>query len=421
MEQRENEGVELKATHGTIAQDIREAFEEMATVAAASQCKNFLYHASINPKEGEHLTPEQWEKAVELLAQKLGLEGHQRVEVEHIKDGRAHRHVVFNRVDPDTLTAVRMSHNYRKHEAAAREMEREFGLDHVNNSFDRGGGDGGGKPYEQKDFDQARRTKKDPRRVTADLSAAWEESSTGAEFIIKADKLGYIIAKGDRRDFVAIDEGGGVHSVGRRTKTKAADVRQKMADIDPDILPDVEKAREYQQAREQERERRQKAKAGAGMYNNASMDEQQQDANRHAKDRNEAKQEQARREQAQRADEQKQQEQAKREQAQKEAPQKQERQAREQREQQRKQGERPQPQQQAGADPRSGTKSGAIGKERGQGEQRADEQKARTEQTAEQVRAQQQKAMRELFERNFGSGHNEATKERWERGRTRER
>lgn len=373
---------------------MKETLGEMAIIAGASNCKNYLYHASINPKEGENLTPEQWDFAVDLLAKNLGLEGHQRAVVEHVKDGRAHYHVVFNRVNPETLKAVRMSHSFRKHEATSRELEREFGLDHVPSSFERDG-DGGQqqeKAYSQKDFDQARRTKVDPRTVAADLSEAWEKSNNGTEFIKEAERRGYIIAQGDERDFVALDSGGGVHSIARRTKTKAADVRVKMEDVDRDTLPNVEEARERQQTRRQEKataqqrekEHRENARAiylGATLYDRAGMAEQQKDALRHAHDRNSAQQNPSMGKPA------------------------------EQKQQQQTQEQTPQQGQSHG---------GAIGKEKGQTEQRREERQNRTEQTAEQIRERQREIMREIFERSHGK-QNTATLEKAERDRGRER
>ena len=54
-----------------------------------------------------------------------------------------------------------------------------------------------------------------------------------------------------------------------------------------------------------------------------------------------------------------------------------------------------------------------------QKEQKREEARARTEQTEATQRQTQKEIMRELFERQFGKGHNENTREKWERGRER--
>ncbi len=123
----QNEKAELKEVYGTVANDIKGALFEMELIASGTRCKNHLYHVSINPRESENITPEQWIRAIDLLAKNLRLDGHQRVVVEHIKEGRQHMHVVWSRIDIETMTAVRLSQNYRLHELTERQLEKEFG------------------------------------------------------------------------------------------------------------------------------------------------------------------------------------------------------------------------------------------------------------------------------------------------------
>ena len=63
-----------------------------------------------------------------------------------------------------------------------------------------------------------------------------------------------MLARGDRRDFVAIDPTGGMHSLARRVEgAKAADVRQRFADIDPASVPPVAQARQAARANSAQR------------------------------------------------------------------------------------------------------------------------------------------------------------------------
>ena len=50
------------------------------------------------------MTPEQWQRAVDVLDKELGLEGQPRAVVMHEKRGREHIHVVWARTDIDTMT-----------------------------------------------------------------------------------------------------------------------------------------------------------------------------------------------------------------------------------------------------------------------------------------------------------------------------
>lgn len=259
-----NERAEVIEVRGTLATDAKGAIKEMAEVAAGSRCGDFLYHLQINPEKGDRLTPEQWRRAVEIAEKKLGLENHQRVVFAHIKDGREHYHVVWNRVDAETLLAVNMGHNYRAHERAAQQMEREFGLEPVERRPNLEGGRKADRAPESWQYKQAERTKgQNPREMKAEvksilrragIEAALEgREATGSDFAAALADHGYKLAKGDRRDFVLIDAAGGEHSLGRMAGIKAAELRELMADVDREKLPSVDQAKQEQVARSLER------------------------------------------------------------------------------------------------------------------------------------------------------------------------
>lgn len=241
-----NEVSRVHEVRGTIASDPRGALQEMAAIASASRCTNFLYHASINPEAREHLTPEQWRKAVDTLEKNLGLEGHQRILFEHFKGGRQHFHIVWNRVDAETIRAVRMSNNYLVHERTARELEREFGLKRVQgvHAEREKGSPRPSRTPQQWEIERGKKSGLDPRAIKAEITELWNENSTGREFAAAIEDRGYVLLKGDRRDFCILDQAGDIHSLARRIDgAKAADVREKMKDIDRERLPDVETIR----------------------------------------------------------------------------------------------------------------------------------------------------------------------------------
>jgi hypothetical protein len=105
----------------------------MWAVASHSKVKKALHHISINPHKDERITDEQVLKIVERCEQKYGYKpaNHQRVIVEHIKDGRQHFHVIWNRVSLATGKAVWPGHHWKKSKQASREMEKELGLRRV--------------------------------------------------------------------------------------------------------------------------------------------------------------------------------------------------------------------------------------------------------------------------------------------------
>lgn len=238
----ENEHVHVVDIRGLAAENVMEAFREMDALASGTRCKNFFYHANINPRADEVLTPEQWDKAVDTLESNLGLEGHSRFVVEHEKEGRAHRHVIWSRIDTDSMTAVSDSKNYAAHEHTARALEEEFGHVVVQGAH----GHDGKRPergHDNWETFRGDRSGIDPKTVKVELSELWQQADSGKAFAAALDERGYVLCKGDRRDFCIVDAAGDAHSLARRLDgVKAAQVRERMADIDREGLPTVAEA-----------------------------------------------------------------------------------------------------------------------------------------------------------------------------------
>src|SRR6202046_4772008 len=112
------------------AKNLDDAFHNMWIVAGCTKATKPLHHISINPMKDERLADKQVLAIVERLEQKYGYKQfqHQRVIVEHVKDGRQHFHVVWNRVSLQYGTAVWPGLHWKKSKEAAREMEKELGL-----------------------------------------------------------------------------------------------------------------------------------------------------------------------------------------------------------------------------------------------------------------------------------------------------
>jgi hypothetical protein len=102
----------------------------MWVVASNTRATKPLHHVSINPMKDERLTDKQVLAIVGRLEEKYGYEmfHHQRVIVEHVKDGRQHFHVMWNRVSLYTGRPVWPGQHWNKSKQTAREMEKELGL-----------------------------------------------------------------------------------------------------------------------------------------------------------------------------------------------------------------------------------------------------------------------------------------------------
>lgn len=271
---------------GFCADEIAGAMQEMDAIGKASECEKYVYHASINPSLSDHLTEEQMLQAVDILERHLKLQDHQRVIVSHEKDGREHYHIAWNRVDPETMKAVTMSHNYRAHEQAAREIERTFDLEQTNGRHT-GGGPEPERGPKQWETDRGRRTGVDPRELAKHVQELWGEALDGQDFKKELENYGYLLARGDSRAFLVVDHNGDLHSLARRLGLKAAEVRAGLSDIDPAQLMSAEEAQERQKERKAEGRA---AELGTTLFDRGDMVSQQQDANRQAADHQKAAQ-----------------------------------------------------------------------------------------------------------------------------------
>lgn len=239
-----NEKAEIRELRGVLADDLKGALREMQAVAGASRCgPDFMYQANINPRADERLSPEQWQKAVDTLEKNLGFEGHARVVVEHEKEGRQHYHVIWSRVD-ENLKTVSPYYDYLTCRQTADQLEQAFGLAPVPERRL------GPQPIQLWEQQKGEQTKIDPKAMKAELSALWREADSGQAFAAALEERGYILAQGDRRDFCVIDHAGTAHSLARRLDgVKAAEVRERMADIERESLPTVTQASAAQRDR----------------------------------------------------------------------------------------------------------------------------------------------------------------------------
>ena len=270
MRKGKNERVSLKEIRGFCSEKITGAMQELDAIGNASACENYVYHASINPAFSDHLTPEQMLQAVDILERHLKLENHQRVIVSHEKEGREHYHIAWNRLDPETMTAVKMSHNYRAHEEAAREIERTFSLEHTQGRHT----EGGPKPErgpKQWESDRGRRSGLDPNDISAEVSEVWRSTETAEAFRAEIEARGYLLAVGKSRAFLLVDQNGDPHALARRAKVKGGEVKERFASLNSESLPTLEDARATLGERSAEADRQKALEKSFGAFQRAKL------------------------------------------------------------------------------------------------------------------------------------------------------
>lgn len=311
----EANGIEQGDTLQTILADFQHS-------AAGSQCEKPLFHVQFRTAEGEHLTREQWLESVNRLEKRLELTGHERVIVTHRLNGQDHVHVAWNRMPTEQGNAAELHFYKHKCTDVARELEWDFCLRQLTNDRKRG-------KLSHDEERQALRHGKSPQQIKEELRECWHEADNGQSFAAALDEQGYVLAKGDRRDFVIVGQEGDIYSVARVTGSRVAEVRHRLADLERENLPSVEEARQIQldrattraalkwedelakaaiekagreeaEARQLRDEMKEKERAGhlaATLYDRGGMVSMQHDAMRHLKDAHRHQQEQAKQEQ----------------------------------------------------------------------------------------------------------------------------
>jgi MobA/VirD2-like, nuclease domain len=236
------ERVEMGEVRGFASNDIREAFRSVDAMAVGTQCEKPLFHAQVRCPDGEHLSREQWQHVANRIESKLGLAGQARAITFHINEqtGDAHMHVGWSRIEEETMTAKNLAFFKFRLKEVSRELETELGLTPVTNHRERPDM----APTHDED-EQARRLGVDIHTVRGNIRECWERSDNGHSFAAALAGEGLTLAKGERRDFIVIDQEGGIHALGKRILgSTAGEVRARCADLDRESLPTVEQARE---------------------------------------------------------------------------------------------------------------------------------------------------------------------------------
>jgi hypothetical protein len=240
------------------ASSLVEAFRDWQTLVEGTHGSKGLYHANIDPAQNYTMTPEQWQRAVAVLEKELKLEGQPRAVVMHEKHGREHIHVVWARTDIDEMILRSDSQNYQAHERASQMLELEFGHEHVPGKHAKR--DREKQPEfpraeaNHAEWQQGERTGLHPAEQKDQITSLKQSADNAQAFKAALEEQGYVLARGDRRDFVIVDQAGQVHSLGRQIRgVKPSSLREFMKGIDPQTLPTAEQAAGLQKQKQDER------------------------------------------------------------------------------------------------------------------------------------------------------------------------
>jgi len=254
----DNERVELADLRGTIADDLHGAFAEFDAIASGTKAKKPLYSLSINPSEP--LTREQYFEAVEAIENKLGLTDQPRAIVFHTKEGREHCHVVWSRIDGLEMKAIHLAHDRRKLCDMAVQLAEKHGHELPEGLKAWKKREQFKKEQLEANLAENAQTKKTgitPEQRRAEITEAYEVADSAMAFQNALEEKGYILANGDRRAFVVVDEFGDVHSLSRHIKgVKSKELNERLGSLESATLPSVEQAKVQARARQKAAEER---------------------------------------------------------------------------------------------------------------------------------------------------------------------
>lgn len=237
----ENDHVTVHDIRGFVSDDLAEALREAYAMSRGTRCRQFLFSLSLNPPEYADVPIEEFEAAIEEIEKRLSLVGQPRIVVFHEKNGRRHCHCVWSRIDADKLVAVRMSHFKRKLMDVSRHLYLKHGWK-MPKGMERGE-QRSPLHLTREEYRQAVRLSEDPQALKAMFKAAWEQSDSKATFIRALEEKGLLLARGDKRGYVAIDVKGGVYSLTRWIDIGTRDLKARLGA--PETLPDIPAAKAF--------------------------------------------------------------------------------------------------------------------------------------------------------------------------------
>ena len=239
LNEHDNDHITLFELRGFISNNLKSAFQEIHAVSKGTRCQQYLFSLSLNPPQNETASEPDFVQAIDRAEEALGLNGQPRAVVFHEKNGRRHAHVVWSRIDIETMTAVNLPHFKLRLNSLAKELYLDHGW-----SLPDGLKAGGGKSplnFTLEEWQQAKRIGVDPREIKQTFQDAWNRSDSLVAFKHALEECGYFLAKGDRRGFVVLDTNGEVFSVARYTGVKTKEVSSKLGD--PSRLSSIDELR----------------------------------------------------------------------------------------------------------------------------------------------------------------------------------
>ncbi|TRW96281.1 relaxase [Paracoccus sp. M683] len=245
LNDRDNDHVELHELRGFMADDLHGALRESEAIAKGTRCRQHLFSLSFSPPDTERVSVVQFEAAIARAEESLGLSGHARAVIFHEKEGRRHAHVVWSRINVNEMKAVNLSFYKKKLNRVSKELFLEHGWRLPEGYRDKTSRNP--LNFTLAEWQQARRAKEDAGDLKLRLKECWSVSDNRAAFEHALEDQGFVLARGDRRGFVAVDTKGEVYSLTRWLGVNAKDLSARIGDRKD--LPSADQAKDLMACR----------------------------------------------------------------------------------------------------------------------------------------------------------------------------
>ena len=140
-----------------------------------------------------------------------------RVIVRHEKEGREHYHVVWSRVDVENEKAKEIAFDKMYHMIDVRRYALDHGLTLSDGFYNE-------KHGQQKSFqelEQYRQTGLSNEQVQKQVTECWKCSDNALTFVNALAEKGYMLARGDSRDYLIVDFYGGFRTIAKAIDNRA--------------------------------------------------------------------------------------------------------------------------------------------------------------------------------------------------------
>jgi hypothetical protein len=240
MNAEDNDHVTVHQLRGFLSEDLAGAFAEIEAVASGTRARQPFFSVSISPplERSHELTDKNFRAAAHRIERAHGLEGQPRAIVFHEKEGRRHAHIVWSRVDAQTMTAKNLPHFKRKLMAVSQELFQHHGFDLPDGFKDpnRSSQD----RVSLAEWQAAKRRGRNAIDQKQLIKQCWEVSDSRTAFEAALAEHGLALARGDRRSHVIVTADGQIIAVPRAVGLKTKEVRKRLGEADD--LPGVETA-----------------------------------------------------------------------------------------------------------------------------------------------------------------------------------